>query len=444
MLISLTVKNWMSFRDETEFSMLASKERQHGDRVARVKKYGIGILPVAVLYGGNASGKSNFVMAIDFAKFLVTAGMQIDGLISMQPFMLSEDTLEQPSCFKFTLLIADQIYEYSFEVTRKAVLKEKLVQVNSSSEKILYSRDGNGIEFGKNISEKDFLEHVSRGTRDNVLFLTNSVSQNVKHFRMVYDWFNSSRLVTPEARFNYYEQFISDKNALGKIMNELLPQLDTGISSMRSIDVPIDSLGLTEVARLDLEQNIREGGVARMVSQDTKDPRFTITREKGSLAAKKLVTCHKNSSGYEAIFEPHQESDGTNRLLDLLPAFIDLDRSNGTKLYAIDEIDRSLHTLLVEELIELYLAGCSPDTRKQLFFTTHNVMLMDQKLFRRDEMWLTERDSDGASKLFPFSDFKGVRHDKDVRRSYLQGRFGGIPDIADVEMPSSDPDEHAD
>ncbi len=96
MLISLTVKNWMSFQDETEFSMLASKERGHGDRVARVKKYGIGILPVAVLYGGNASGKSNFFRVLNFAKRFIVRSTRPDGEIPVQPFILSDAAQEQP------------------------------------------------------------------------------------------------------------------------------------------------------------------------------------------------------------------------------------------------------------------------------------------------------------------------------------------------------------
>lgn len=95
----------------------------------------------------------------------------------------------------------------------------------------------------------------------------------------------------------------------------------------------------------------------------------------------------------------------------------------------IDEIDRSLHTLLTRSLLEVYLSCCSTETRSQLLLTTHDVLLMDQQLLRRDEMWVTERDTEGVSNLFSFSEYKDIRYDKDIRKSYLQGRLGGIPRI---------------
>ena len=100
------------------------------------------------------------------------------------------------------------------------------------------------------------------------------------------------------------------------------------------------------------------------------------------------------------------------------------------KVYVIDEIDRSLHPLLIRQLLEEYLSNCSTETRTQLLLTTHNVMLMDQQLLRRDEMWVAERDGAGVSSLFSFSEYKDVRYDKDIRKSYLQGRMGGIPRIS--------------
>ena len=124
-----------------------------------------------------------------------------------------------------------------------------------------------------------------------------------------------------------------------------------------------------------------------------------------------------------------QESDGTQRIIDLLPAFLDLSEQTSQKVYVIDEVDRSLHSLLIRNLIEAYLECCSAETRTQLLLTTHNVMLMDQQLLRRDEMWVTERDASGATDLFSFSEYEDIRYDKDIRKSYLQGRMGGVPRI---------------
>ena len=124
-----------------------------------------------------------------------------------------------------------------------------------------------------------------------------------------------------------------------------------------------------------------------------------------------------------------QESDGSQRVIDLLPAFLELSAAQSKKVYVIDEVDRSLHTLLIRRLLEGYLALCSQNSRSQLLFTTHNVLLMDQDLLRRDEMWIAERNPEGVSSLLSFSEYKDVRYDKDIRKSYLQGRLGGVPRI---------------
>ena len=115
--------------------------------------------------------------------------------------------------------------------------------------------------------------------------------------------------------------------------------------------------------------------------------------------------------------------------MDLLPAFLELAAPGSKNVFVIDEVDRSLHTLLTRRLLEAYLASCFADTRSQLLLTTHDVLLMDQQLLRRDEMWVAERKSTGASTLVSFAEYKDVRYDKDIRKSYLQGRLGGIPRI---------------
>ena len=154
-----------------------------------------------------------------------------------------------------------------------------------------------------------------------------------------------------------------------------------------------------------------------------------VSRKNDELIAKKLVTYHTKTDGTEAKFEIGQESDGSQRVIDLLPAFLELAAPGSKKVFVIDEVDRSLHTLLTRRLLDAYLASCSADTRSQLLLTTHDVLLMDQQLLRRDEMWVAERKPTGISTLVSFAEYKDVRYDKDIRKSYLQGRLGGIPRI---------------
>ena len=147
MIISFSVENWMSFRDSVTFSMVASRERQHGDRLPKLGKYNTRVLPVAAIYGGNASGKTNFFKALNFAKMLVVKGTQPDSHLAVEGFRLDNASIDKPSRFAFELLIDETIYEFAFSVNRKAVLDEKLVVITSTSERVLYSRRGNKIDF---------------------------------------------------------------------------------------------------------------------------------------------------------------------------------------------------------------------------------------------------------------------------------------------------------
>jgi len=192
MIINFSVENWMSFRNRVSFSMIASRERQHGERVPQIRKYKTRILPVAAIYGGNASGKTNLFKAINFAKGFVVKGTQPDSQIPIDPFRLDSQGVDLPVRFSFELLIDELIYEFSFALTRKSVLEEKLVQISSSSESVLYYRKNNKSNFDKALKNDQFLQFAFKGTRDNQLFLTNSVSQKVETFKPVYDWFKNT------------------------------------------------------------------------------------------------------------------------------------------------------------------------------------------------------------------------------------------------------------
>ncbi len=429
MIIEFTLENWMSFRDPVTFSMVASRERQHGQRVPKLGKYQTRVLPVAAIYGGNASGKTNFFRALGFAKSLIVQGTQPDSLISVEPYRLDVAVSDRPTRFSFQILAEETIYEFSFALTRKAILEEKLVQITSSSEKVLYDRRGREINFDATLGKDQFLHFAFKGTRDNQLFLTNSVSQQVETFQPVYNWFKDSLdLVAPDSRFEQFEQFFDEGHPLYSTMNEMLPQLDTGITHLGGEVIPFENIPLPEPLKTKLQSELNEGMTVRLLTEPITE-RFVITRKNGELIAKKLVTYHTKADGTEVKFEIRQESDGSKRVIDLLPAFLEIAAPKSKKVYVIDEVDRSLHTLLTRQLLDAYLSSCSQDSRSQLLFTTHDVLLMDQQLLRRDEMWVAERDIAGVSSLFSFSEYKDVRYDKDIRKSYLQGRLGGVPRI---------------
>ncbi|MBN2789648.1 MAG: ATP-binding protein [Candidatus Delongbacteria bacterium] len=429
MLISLKVENWLSFKESSEFSMVASKERQHGDRVPKLSKYQTRILPVASIYGGNASGKTNLFQALSFIKDFVVDGTRPESMILTEPFRLDKQSIKKPSKFKLEMLIDEKIYEFSFSVSQKEVLEEKLVQITSTSEKMLYHRKKDKANMHIPLTKDGLLQFAFKGTRANQLFLTNSVSQNVNTFAPVYNWFKYTLvLIAPDTRFGQYEQFLDDKNPLFKRMNDMLATLDTGIKHIEYISFPFENIPLPEDLRNKLREDVTKNTAVRLHSMVTNE-RYIISREKNELQAKKLVAYHSKTDGDEEKFELHQESDGSLRVIDLLPAFLDLSMTKNNKVYIIDEVNRSLHTTLTKQLIEVFLCNCSKDSRSQLLFTTHDLLLMDQELLRRDEMWIAERDEKGMSSLRSFIEYKEIRYDKDIRKSYLQGRLGGTPKI---------------
>ncbi|PWQ93310.1 AAA family ATPase [Leucothrix pacifica] len=435
MIISITIENWMSFRQATTFSMVASRERQHGERVPKLDKYQTRVLPIAAIYGGNASGKTNFFKAIRFAQWMIVKGTHPDSVIPVEPFRLDDSASEQASRFSLELLIDDTIYAYNFAVTKWAVTEESLVVINSSSEKVLFDRKADEVIFDASLKKDEFIKYAFHGTRDNQLFLTNSVSQKVENFRPVYDWFKDKlELVAPDSRFAAFEQYLDDAHPRFAAMNAVLSRLDTGISRLGGAEVRFDSLDFPEEVKSKLLEDVTEGETVRILYKKA-DEHYLVSMKNGSLVAKRLHSFHKLSDGTEVKFEMNQESDGSKRVIDLLPAFLDLSTENSDKVYIIDELDRSLHTSLSNTLLNYYLGTCSTKSRAQLLFTTHDVQLMDQSLLRRDEMWVAERSAQGYSSLIAFSDYKDIRYDKDIRKSYLQGRLGGVPRIAQGSLP---------
>lgn len=429
MIISFSVENWRSFREQATLSMVAGREKQHGERLPTIQGYGMKLLPVATIYGGNASGKTNLFMAISFARHLIITGTQPEALIPVEPFRLDPSCATKPSRFRFELLIGDKCYEFSFAVTRKRVVEERLVEILKTTEKILYARQDDEIKFSEQLSKDEFLKFAFQGTRENQLFLTNAVNQKVDTFRPIYDWFkNQLELIAPDSRFEPFERFIQEDHPLYGTMNTMLSLLDTGIEHLGGEEMPFENIPIPDSLKARVQAELMEGTTVRLSAEPINE-RYLITRQGGELKARKLVCFHRDVNGKEIKFDIQIESDGTQRSIDLLPAFLEMARPQNAKTYIIDELDRSLHTLLTRRLLEGFLSTCDKNCRSQLLFTTHDVLLMDQNLLRREEMWVTERDQDGNSTLLSFSEYKDVRNDKDVRKSYLQGRLGGVPRI---------------
>lgn len=314
------------------------------------------------------------------------------------------------------------------------MISEKLVRVTSASKRVLFARDGGRIEFAPGMKRLQFLRFAFEGTRENELFLTNSVSQNVDHFRPVSDWFREHlRLGGPAIGITHR---ISHDNQLKGRVSHLLRQFNTGIEDLNSTEIPLESVPMLGEVRSDIIATLREDHWVT-ISGPTGQL-FSITRDDVRLRAAKLVANHRNADGTAITVDIVMESAGSRHLIELLPFLVELSDPKQGTICVIDELGRSLHPALTRELVEAFLERCNEHGRSQLIFTTHDIHLMDQLLLRRDEMWVTERLSSGGTRLYSFSEFKGLRADTDLRRAYINGQLGGVPHFGFTSMAQQD------
>jgi len=443
MLIRLSTTNFLSFDSAVEFSMLVSKESRFGERVAAGELLPGRLLQTAAIWGGNASGKSNFCKVLMFARWLVVHGTRPDAPTTRRPFRLRKGAAEEPSRFEFEILVEDRgeerVLRYAFAVTGKEVVEESLAEVRSVSERVYFTRKAGkeGPEFTldwwerKVVPEEDrqFARFVAMGTKANQLFLHEAMDRNLKLLAPVYRWFRDQlEVIQPDDLVLPLETQESGRPELRDYAAKLLEAAGTGITSIVAVEVPAAAMGILTEDRERILDSIKDedGGV---IFRSSDGGRFSVFRKEGDLLTSRLVTFRKTADGRSVQFELSEESDGTRRVFDLSPLFHDLENPDCRKVYVIDEFDRSMHHLLSRALIEHYLSSRSPGTRTQLILTLQDPMLIDQSLFRRDEMWFMERGPNGESSMECLSDYKDVRYDKDVRKAYLEGRFSGVPQL---------------
>lgn len=260
------------------------------------------------------------------------------------------------------------------------------------------------------------------------------MERNVKKLKPLYEWFENILQVVPatprylplEIRANKEKNFIT-------FLGDFLKQADTGIHDIITVEEELDYNkhfpGLPEQIRLEIENNIRSGGNIIMFG---KGAPYTLCANKlGEPVLIRLETQHYGHDGSAVSFDFAQESAGTQRLTHLLPILVDLLSSE--KVYIIDELDRSLHPLLPKLFLEAYLKGIANQHRSQLIFTTHDTHLLDLNLLRKDEIWFFEKNEQGASHLYSLVNLK-MSSGLNIQKGYLQGRFGGIPFIGDLEQ----------
>jgi len=434
MLIRFTIENFLSFGKKTEFRGFATREMHHRDRTAAGPLPGLKILPIAAIYGPNASGKTNLFKALQLVQELVVQGTRAGENISVQPFRLKRARLSQPSRFSLEFLAAGKVYLYEFAATGGEIVEESLTEIRVASAQMVFSRKTGASEpnfnFGPalnvtNDKELQFLEFVGKGTRSNQLFLHEGLDRDVKQLKPVVDWFRRTLLlIDPRSEHAALGLHMHAQERFRQFCTNAIQNIGAGIESLGTEVVTLEEAALPDVLKEKIRAQITdENG---MLISAPKGQRYYVARFRGEIRVAKVVSFHAGSDGKPVRFEIPEESDGTQRFIDLLPALHELGSEESEKVVFVDELDRSFHSGLTRTIIESFLFEWEPNSRAQLIFTTHDATLIDQELFRRDELWLVEKNQAGQTELKAVSDYQ-VRSDKRLMNDYLQGRFGAVP-----------------
>lgn len=445
MLLNFTVKNWMSYQHAVDLPLIGSLERQHKGTLAKIPGYrSRWALPVGAVYGGNASGKTALFKAITALRNLVVEDVGVDGRLPLQPFLLQENASQKPVEFEITFLSGEVVYRYVVEAVQTGVVYESLETLTERAASYIYERepggDSSSFVFRESFfSDPGHVEYAAKSTRPNQLFLGSAVAQNIAELEGAYRWFSEVlELVGVESHSWSFAKAVGTRAGFLEFAGDTLSRLDTGIVGLMGEPVAVDLL--PEDPSLDKAmRSLAEDEVITLVADraagDYGFEVITVSKTEGRLEAEKIKALHRGPDGEARALNLTAESSGTQRLLGLLPMLFDLVGADGraaSKVCIVDELDRCFHTMLTARLIEDFTATCGPETRKQLLFTTHDLLLMDQRLMRRDEMFIAQRGTDGCSDLVSLAEFEGIRFDKDLVRSYLDGRFGGIPMLTEV------------
>lgn len=446
MLLRFSTQNFMSFKDRTELSMIPSKVRRHQSHVIKPSnRNDIGVLKAAVIYGANASGKSNLIKAMNTARNLIVKLLPASQSLPYTPFLLDPATSEEPIRMEFEIKLGKKNYAYGFSYHSKAITEEWLYEINKIKEKMIFERSLKSEESSEytleydlkfdNDKDKQFFEFTASGTPKNRLFINECNERNVykklpviEDLLTVREWFEGGlKIIFPDSKYGGLERDLDNNNDLGDIFTEVLKSFDTGIKSLSMNEVNVDS-GITGIPRTVLDKLIEQldnEDVDELIFATPGNQRYKLCNEDGHVKAYRLMTTHQSQGNDDVKFELNQESDGTLRILDLTPGLLEVCKSETT--YVIDELDRSLHPDITTSIISSFLNN-TPEIRSQLIVTTHETTLLNQAFLRKDEIWFTDKNKYGISKLYSLEEYQ-PRFDKDIRKSYLTGRFGGIPCI---------------
>lgn len=432
MLIGFKVKNFKSFKDLQHFSLLAGKVRSNDNHIVEIGKYKV--LKFSGMFGANGSGKSNLILALGMAQTIISKGIEI--LIDNLYYRGSEILKNQDSYFEYEIALNDKLYSYGFEINvfKKEIISEWLIDMTKSTEKIIFERDlkksvsnttlkqtnstfSNCLDEMKNNNSELFLKEIIRRvsmSKNNDEFFNDII--NVYKFFMF-----DMTIVKPQTHKLFDIDYYKRKDKVLKVFEALdinISDIDYEKTDLKNIQAKLpDNIFIDLMHDIDLmTSKFNKISCTLRIENDL----YTIKKQlDGTYDVNTLKFKHKNS---ESFFGAYEESDGTIRILELIDILL-----SKNKLFLIDELDSSLHPILVDGLLKIFLKS---NTSNQLIITTHELKTLDFNLVRRDEIWFAEKSENGDSKIYSLEEFKDVaRFDRKIDKAYMEGRFGAIANI---------------
>jgi len=442
MLIRFAVKNLFSFKEQTDFNLLPGKVKRLNHH--KYPRNGIEILKLSALYGANGSGKSNLIRSISLLKALIVSGAIPKPLLNQQ-FKLSESSINEPVELAIEFFANNSIYYYSISIDDGIIVDEYFSSndKNQKDEMIFHRK----FEQGKNeiLFFKEFEDSAENQTLKKIIVtdllksnkplfpLLNSISNNAFiDIKVAYHWIAEDlTIIYPDTKATGLVEEFETQKGFKEFANNLMCSFNTGITNLKVEVKGIeeffgkDDQEKVDEIKADLRSNPDQRG---LLTNERTAEEFVVVNEGGKLLAKRLIFEHRGEKNKNVEFRFDEESDGTRRLLEYLPALNSIVESSST--FIIDEIERSIHPLIIKELVEKFSLDTS--TKGQLIFSTHESNLLDQEIFRTDEIWFSEKSILGATKLYSLSDFK-EHNTIDIRKGYLNGRYGAIPFLGNLQ-----------
>lgn len=424
MLIEFRVENYRSLRDEQVFSMEAGLPDDPATPCIRAAAgYSESLLPVAVLYGANASGKTNVLNALIYmqeAVFRSSRHWEPDQGVPREPFAWGSKK-DEPSLFEIKLVLDGTRYEYGFQATNERFSEEWLFAWPNNKKQTWFERDGDKFKFGEHLKGRNNV--IEEVTRPNSLFLSAAVQLGHVQLQPIFSWFRSLRplnFVRRNSPSVFWGSPYVDRMAADLFAAERQSAPGTGSGT------------IDETAAESLRDRFR--ALLKSADIGITDVRVE-TIEMTEKHRRRRIELKHESSVDDAWLPLEQESQGTQTLFGMALPMLEVLEKGGALV--VDELEGSLHPTLAWEIVKRFNDPCTNPHNAQLLFTTHDTNLLGTTLgkpaLRRDQVWLTEKDDDGATVVYPLTDFM-PRKAENMERGYLQGRYGAIPFLGDFAM----------